>query len=154
MTSLSAEARDRLERLRAMAERLKGKPCEWGVDDCSTMPAQWVAETTGKEFDWPAYSTKEEAIELTEAWGGLVNIWDHVARQIGLKAVFGEPEPGDVGVIQSDQGPVGGIWLPNHVIMRRAEMGVRVHWVRPYTVRSVDGEPTKIPLILKTWRVV
>lgn len=153
MTLSATEARERGDRLRALAHDLKGKPCEWGVDDCSMLPAGWVAENTGKSFDWPAYASKEEAIEQIEAWGGLVNIWNHVAADLGLKAQRGTPEIGDVGIIQTVQGPVGGIWLPGQVIMRRAEMGLRVHHVPASTVRRVDGVPTEIPLILKVWQV-
>lgn len=153
MTLTAKQARERGDRLRAIAEDLKGRPCEWGVDDCSMLPARWVAEETGKTFDWPDYSSKEEAVEQIEAWGGLINIWDHVAAQLGLKMRVGVPEIGDVGVVQTVQGPVGGIWLPGQVIMRRAEMGVRIHGVPNFTVRRVDGEVREIPLLLKVWQV-
>lgn len=153
MSLTATEARLRGERLRAIAEELKGKPCQWGVDDCSMLPARWVSEVTGKTFDWPDYSSKEEAVEQIEAWGGLVNIWNHVAARLGLRLRVGVPEIGDVGIIQTVQGPVGGIWLPGQVIMRRAEMGVRVHHVPNSTVRRIDGEVREIPLLLKAWQV-
>lgn len=153
MNQTAAEVRERGERLRAIAEELKGKPCQWGVDDCSMLPARWVSEVTGKTFDWPDYSSKEEAIEQIEAWGGLVNIWNHVAARLGLRLRVGVPEIGDVGIIQTVQGPVGGIFLPGQVIMRRAEMGVRVHHVPNSTVRRVDGEVQEIPLLIKVWQV-
>lgn len=153
MNQTAAEVRERGERLRVIAEELKGKPCEWGVDDCSMLPARWVSEMTGKTFDWPDYSSKEEAIEQIEAWGGLVNIWNHVAARLGLRLRVGVPEIGDVGIIQTVQGPVGGIFLPGQVIMRRAEMGVRVHHVPNSTVRRVDGEVQEIPLLIKVWQV-
>jgi hypothetical protein len=153
MSLTAKEVRERGDRLRAVAEELKGKPCEWGVDDCSMLPARWVSEATGKTFDWPDYSTKEEAHEQIEAWGGLVNIWNHVAAQLGLKMRVGGPEIGDVGIIQTVHGPVGGIFLPGQVIMRRAEMGVRVHHVPSSTLRRVDGEVLEIPLLLKVWQV-
>lgn len=153
MSMTATEARKRGERLRAIAEELKGKPCAWGEDDCSMLPARWVSEITGKTFDWPDYSTKEEAVEQIEAWGGLENIWNHVAAQLGLKMRVGVPEIGDVGIIQSVQGPVGGIFLPGQVIMRRAEMGVRIHHVPNHTVRRINGEVREIPLLLKVWQV-
>lgn len=153
MTLTAKEVRERGERLRAIAEELKGKSCVWGVDDCSMLPARWVSGVTGKTFDWPDYSTKEEAVEQIEAWGGLVNIWNHVAAQLGLKVRVGVPEVGDVGIIQTAQGPVGGIFLPGQVVMRRAEMGVRVHHVPNSTVRRIDGEVREIPLLLKVWQV-
>lgn len=153
MTLTAKEVRERGERLRALAEDLKGKPCEWGIDDCSMLPARWVSEATGKTFDWPDYSSKEEAVEQIEAWGGLINIWNHVAAHLGLRVRVGVPEIGDVGIIQTVQGPVGGIFLPGQVILRRAEMGVRVHHVPSSTVRRIDGEAREIPLLLKVWQV-
>ena len=153
MTLTAKEVRERGERRRAIAEELKGKPCEWGVDDCSMLPAHWASEMTGMAFDWPDYSSKEEAVEQIEAWGGLVNIWNHVAAHLGLKVRVGLPEIGDVGIIQTVQGPVGGIFLPGQVIKRRAEMGVRVHHVPSSTVRRIDGVPTGIPLLIKVWQV-
>ena len=153
MTLTAKEVRERGDRLRAIAEELKGKPCEWGVDDCSMLPARWASEMTGMAFDWPDYSSKEEAVEQIEAWGGLVNIWNHVAAKIGIKVRVGVPEIGDVGIIQTVQGPVGGIFLPGQVIMRRAEMGVRIHGVPSSTVRRVEGEVREIPLLLRVWQV-
>lgn len=153
MTLSAEEKRERGDRLRTLAEGLKGKPCEWGVDDCSMLPARWVADVTGKTFDWPAYASKEEAVEQIEAWGGLVNIWNHVAARLGLRAHVGVPEIGYVGIVQSVQGPVGGIFLPGQVVMRRAEMGVRVHHVPNSTLRRVAGEAREVPLLLKVWQV-
>jgi hypothetical protein len=153
MTLTAKEIRERGDRLRAMAEELKCKPCEWGVDDCSMLPARWVSEMTGKTFDWPDYSTKEEAHEQIEAWGGLVNIWNHIAAQLGLKVRVGVPQIGDVGVIQTAQGPVGGIFLLGQTIMRRAEKGTRTHYVPNITMRRVEGEVREIPLLIKVWQV-
>lgn len=153
MTLTAKEVRERGERLRAIAEELKGKPVIWGQCDCSMLPARWASEVTGKTFDWPDYSSKEEAVEQIEAWGGLVNIWNHVAVHLGLKVRVGVPEIGDVGIIQTVQGPVGGIFLPGQVIMRRAEMGVRIHGVPNSTVRRIDGEVREIPLLIKAWQV-
>ena len=117
--------------------------------------AMWMYDLTGGARIGKLHKrlSKEEAVEQIEAWGGLVNIWNHVAAHLGLKVRVGLPEIGDVGIIQTVQGPVGGIFLPGQVIMRRAEMGVRVHHVPSSTVRRIDGVPTGIPLLIKVWQV-
>lgn len=148
--------RERGEKLRALSERLKGVPVSWGSDDCSAMPAQWVADQTGKEFDWPDYSTRDEAIEVTEREGGLIAIWERTARAIGLPEIINEcPQIGDVGIIvDNHEVPVGGIFLHGGIIMWRAEVGTRQIGVygRAYPAR-VNGLIVRKPLLLKAWRV-
>lgn len=153
MSLTTKEIRERGEKLRELAESLKGKPVIWGQCDCSMLPALWAAEQTGRSFDWPDYSTKEEAHEQIEVWGGLVNIWAHVAAQLRLSVRVGIPEIGDVGVIQTAVGPVGGIFLPGQLILRRADIGTRIHHVPTSTVRRIDGEVQEVPLILRVWQV-
>lgn len=153
MILTATEMRLRGEKLRELAESLKGKPVIWGQCDCSMLPARWVSEMTGKTFDWPDYSSKEEAHEQIEAWGGLENIWSHVATKIGLKPHYGMPEIGFVGLIQTVQGPVGGIFLPGQVVLRRAEIGTRVHHVPNSTTRRINGVIREIPLMLRVWQV-
>lgn len=149
--------RERSERLRALAESLKGKTCAYGEDDCSLVPAQWVADITGKEFDWPVYSSREEAERIIEEAGGLVNVWSGIARKIGLEPVYlapGQvPAVGDVGIIETSQGPVGGIFLFGATFLWRAERGVRVIGVRSHLLRREGDAVVRRPLILKVWRV-
>lgn len=132
--TITAEQRERGERLRLMVEDLKGKPVEWGVDDCSTLPAQWVAEITGREFDWPFYDTREGAARIIDEAGGLVAVWQPIARQLGLIERHDTPEIGDIGIIETSQGPVGGIWLHGQTFIWRADQGVRVLGVRSHRI--------------------
>ena len=135
--TVTAEQRRRGEMLGALVEGLKGKPCTYGVDDCSMLPAQWVADVTGREIDWPAYASREEAERMIDAAGGLVNVWLPVVRSLGLVERFDVPEIGDIGIIETSQGHVGGIWLHARTFIWRAEMGVRVLGVRPHRIVKV-----------------
>lgn len=148
--------RERGEKLRALSEQLKDKAVEWRVDDCSAMPAQWVSDQTGKEFDWPDYTTRDEAEDVIEREGGLIAIWERTARKIGLPEIINErPQIGDVGIIvDNNEVPVGGIFLHGGVIMWRAEVGTRQIAVygRTYPAR-VNGIILRKPLLLKAWRV-
>lgn len=150
------DAATRGERLLALSERLKGAPVRWGEDDCSMMPAQWIASITGKEFDFPLYSSREEADAIIADHGGLVTVWSKMAKQVGLMEIINEqPQIGDVGIIMNNhEVPVGGIFLHGGVIMWRAEVGTRQIGVygRTYPVR-VGGEIERRPLLIKAWRV-
>src|SRR5690606_1964108 len=102
------EVSEREDRLRAYVEAAKGRPMQWGYDDCSPWAAQWVADITGKEISWPVYSTEDEARRIIEEGGGLPAIWKRMAREIALEEVIGEaPRLGDVGIIESSRGQVG-----------------------------------------------
>lgn len=130
----TAEQRERGERLRALVEELKGKPCVYGETDCSIIPAQWVADITGKTFDWPEYSTREEAEAIIEKAGGLVEVWKPITRKLGLVERHDTPEIGDIGIIDTSLGHVGGIWLHGQTFIWRAEEGVRVLGVRSHRI--------------------
>lgn len=113
--------RDRIERLRAFLERYQGKPVTWGIDDCSACPALWVAEETGWKVDYPSYSSEAEGLALKARHGGLVPIWD---ERIGEHLVerFDDPQPGDVGIIDTRLwGQIGGIILAGGIIALRKE---------------------------------
>ncbi|WP_157014901.1 DUF6950 family protein [Mesorhizobium xinjiangense] len=132
--TITAEQRERGERLRALVEHLKGKPVEYGVDDCSMLPAQWVADVTGREFDWPVYGSRDGAAAIIDAAGGLVNVWLPVVRSLGLIERFDVPEIGDIGIIDTSHGHVGGIWLHGQTFLWRADQGVRVLGVRSHRI--------------------
>lgn len=140
------EELERGEKLRTVAEHLKGKSCVYGEDDCSMVPLQWVLDWNrhrhSREFEisYPAYASRDEAETVIEAAGGLVNVWRAVARQVGLTEHYQNPEIGDIGIIETRLGQVGGIFLHGGAILWRAEQGVRVIGVRPR-------------LIVKMWRM-
>lgn len=146
--------RERGERLRAYVEAVKGKPMQWGVDDCSLWVAQWVADETGRTFDWPVYSTEEEARQIIDAHSGLVHVWDAVAKEAGMTPFFGEaPSVGDVGIIETRRGQVGGIFTHGGGICVRTVDGVAVLGVvgRSFPVRSENGEWERRPVVVKVW---
>lgn len=122
-------------------------PVTWGTSDCSTWPAQWVAEVTGRTIEWPLYASEAEAEALIADAGGLVPLWRDVAVRSGLRErdVREAPEPGDVGVIGTrrlgDVGVVFGLlagvgegpWLTYW----RSEEGVRRMSVRRHSIRAM-----------------
>lgn len=148
---------ERGEALKALVEDLKGKPCVYGQDDCSLICAQWIADVTGRSFDWPVYSSREDAERIIEEAGGLVAVWTPIAWQLGLEERHlypGEaPEIGDVGIIETSQGPVGGIFLTNGTFLWRAERGVRMVGVRTHVTRREGDTTYRKPIILKVWAV-
>ncbi len=151
---ISPQQQARGERLLALAERLKGVPARF--DECSTMAAQWVADETGKEFDWPVYSSEDAMRAMLTDTGGLVALWERTARQIGLAEIINDmPQIGDVGIIvDNHEVPVGGIFLHGGVILWRHAIGTRQIGVygRTYPVRTAAGIERR-PLLLKAWRV-
>lgn len=135
--TITAEQRERGDKLRALVDTLKGKSVEFGVDDCTILAAQWVADITGREIDWPAYSTRGEAERIIEDAGGLVKVWAPVVRKLGLmerSPQFDVPQIGDVGIIETSVGHVGGIWLHGQTFLWRAELGVRIIGVRTHRI--------------------
>lgn len=144
--------RERGERLRAYVEQAKGVSADW--DGCSTFPAQWVADETGAEFDMPVYRSEAEGRALLEREGGLVAIWDRIARQAGLRPIYGEmPSVGDVGIIETGRGHVGGIFTHAGGICVRTRYGVTVIGVvgRSFPRRQPDGTWCQVPVVVKAW---
>jgi hypothetical protein len=128
-------AKRRAERLRALADFLADREVQWGADDCSMLCAQWIADETGREIDWPAYDSREEAHALIDAAGGLVNVWEPCVRALALEVRFDLPEIGDVGIIATHTfGDVGVIFLHGGAAMWRADRGIRVIAPRRHTI--------------------
>ena len=148
---------DRAERLRAYVEATKGKPVNWGVDDCSPWAAQWVADLTGRDIDWPVYSSEEEVVRIIEEAGSLLALWEPVTRSLGLQPIIAlgdEPRLGDVGIVESSRGQVGGIFAAAGSFCWRAARGVRIlpAWGFTYPLRT-DGKWQQRPIVVKAWRV-
>ncbi|WP_011580573.1 MULTISPECIES: DUF6950 family protein [Chelativorans] len=146
--------RERGERLRAYVDAVKGKPMTWGVDDCSLWPAQWFANETGREFDWPLYSSEAEAHRIIDAEGGLVSVWNRIARQAGVMPRYGEmPVVGDVGIIETTRGRVGGIFTFGGGMCVRTLDGAAAIGVvgRAFPVRNADGTWERRPVVVKVW---
>lgn len=135
---MTPQDRERGKLLRDYVEAVKGKPITWSVDDCSPWVAQWVSNLTGKEFDWPVYSSRDEAEAIIAENGGLAVIWDRLAKEAGIQPRYdGPPEVGDVGIIDTTFGHVGGIFAFAGTFCWRAEKGARVIGVRPKHIVKV-----------------
>lgn len=121
---------DRGARLKAECARVDGVPVTWGVDDCSTWPAQWVASETGVELDWPSFDSEETAKSVIDGAGGLREAWQSVAHQAELIKTR-DPEVGDVGIVEHPSiGQFGVIFLHGGAAVWRAGTGVRFLPVR------------------------
>lgn len=148
---MTAEHLARAARLEAYVEATKDVPVDW--DGCSTWPAQWVADETGIAFEWPDYADEAEGRALIER-EGLVNIWERVARQAGMRRLRSEmPVLGDIGVIQTDtRGQVGGIFADGGVFCWRSLNGVRILSPKAYQLEAGPEGPVFRPIILGVWR--
>jgi hypothetical protein len=75
-------------------------PWQWGAQDCTTHPGDWVWGLTGRDpiERWRGYSTDVEAEELISRAGGLLALWEQ-----GLAGIMRRVEtadPGDIGLIR------------------------------------------------------
>lgn len=108
----------RAERLDRFISAFQGVQLTWGVDDCSTWPAQWVKQETGRAIVLPAFSDRATAHQLIDAAGGLAKVWTAIADALGLQYRGDRPEVGDVGIISLPswhRPPNLPLWKPAHV---------------------------------------
>lgn len=151
---MTEQERLRGERLRAFVEAAQGKPA--GFDECSTWPAQWVANETGRAFDWPVFAARADMDTYIAEAGGLVAVWDRFARIVAVpeRYVTDEAAVGDVGIIETSGGRVGGIFSHHGVFCWRAENGVNLIGVggRSFPMRTVEGWERR-PVVVKAWQV-
>lgn len=133
---------ERGARLKAAIAELGDRPATFGIDDCSTWPAQWAVDISGREIDWPAYDSREVANALIAQAGSLEAVWSPILRRAGFSQTDGEePGVGDIGIIKTrHHGDVGGIFAFGRTFCWRAEKGVRLLGPRRHT-------------IIMTWRV-
>lgn len=114
----------RAERLRAFIERIGNGPFEWGASDCTSVPVEWINEECGTNIRMPEYHDRESAHAIIASYGGLANAWASMASQHGVRERFGEPELGDVAVIDTRlYGQIGGIVASHRVLYVRLENG-------------------------------
>lgn len=126
---------ERGRRLEAFCEAMDGKPVTYGIDDCSTWPAQWAVNETGCDLDWPEYSSREEAQALIDEAGGLAPLWDAAIGSRFEECHEEYPPVGSIGIIRTRLfGEVGVIFVFAGVVCWRHETGVRVFGVRPNTI--------------------
>lgn len=114
----------RAARLQAFLARFEGVPVAWGQSDCSAAPALWWSEETGKEVELPAYSSRDEAHAIIKRMGGLDAVWDDIAAQAGAMERYGDPEVGDVAIIDTRKyGLIGGICGAGRILIIRKDNG-------------------------------
>lgn len=119
----------RADRLRAFLDELQGKPVEWGASDCSAAPARWVEREAGVCLGLPAYRSREEAHALIAAAGGLDRLWSDRLEAAGIFERIGEPELGDVAVIDTRRyGQIGGICAAGGILLIRKDAGETGGW--------------------------
>lgn len=111
-------------RLNQFIEPYKNKRFEWGKDDCTMLPAKWLAHYLGLPLPDIQYSTDAEAHAIIEDRGGLVVVWDDWLSSHGVRERIGEPKMGDVAIIDTRlHGHVGGICASGRVLLMRTDKG-------------------------------
>lgn len=99
-------------------------PFDWGRHDCALFVADWIAERRG--FD-PAedlrgtYRTRRGCGRLLLRRGGLATVVAAALRRLSPTA---EPVPGDVGIVETREGPAMGIFCGADRWACRAERGI------------------------------
>lgn len=113
----------RPERLHAFMERAAGEVV-WGVNDCTAAPVTWLAGEIGKALPLPSYTSREEALAIIAKHGTLADTWSAFADKYGVAERYGEPEFGDIGVIDTRlYGQIGGIITTSRVMLLRRDDG-------------------------------
>lgn len=121
-------------RLREHVHAAEGRPVTWGDDDCTMWAAHWFKRVHGVRLNLAVYSSREEAHALIAKAGSLVSLWSS-ALDGRLFERYGEPELGDVGVIESRLfGQVGGIFGDDGTFFWRSERGTALLRPRPTTI--------------------
>lgn len=117
-----SELAARQKRLKAHVARIAGKPCEWGVDDCTRWAADWVEQERGIDLKPPVYAGEVEARALIARAGGLLPLW---AGRLARAGIFETDLPayGDVGLVETRLGPVGLIFAHDGIGVWRADLG-------------------------------
>lgn len=153
--SVTEQARLRGERLRAFVEAAKGVPAS--VDDCSAWPAQWVANEGGRDFDWPRFDDLAAMEAYVAEGGGLVAVWERFAPAAGIaeRYMVDDTAVGDIGIIETRGGRVGGIFSHAGVFCWRTQSGVNLIGVggRSFWERNAAGEWEQRPVVVKVWQV-
>lgn len=110
------------------------KDVVWGEDDCTAWAAKWVEIATSKRIELPPYQTQEQAHEIINEAGGLVEL---VNQYLGFSYKYGEPELGDIAVIETARsGLVTVIMLQNFAAVWRGDTGVKAFRVRPSFIKA------------------
>lgn len=127
------------EHLRAYLQDACEQPAVWGESDCTSWAAKWVEVATGKTVRRPHWSSRREAQALIAKAGSLDTLWQDVLSSFGLVERYSDPQPGDVGLIDTHTaGPVGGVFLHHGLFAWRGEpVGLRIIAPRRRTIIRV-----------------
>lgn len=110
------------------------KEVVWGDDDCTAWAAKWVEIATGKHIELPPYSAQEQAHEIIDQAGGLVDL---ITQYLGFPQMYGEPKLGEIAVIETARsGLVTVIMLQNYAAVWRGDTGVKSFRVRPNYIKA------------------
>ncbi|WP_027488463.1 DUF6950 family protein [Allorhizobium undicola] len=120
--------------LRAYIEAAQDLPYEWGKSDCTSWAAAWVERVHGRKVKRPRWKSQDEAHALIARRGSLLALWSDVLEEFGLQPGYGDPQPGDVGLIETRlAGVVGGIFIQHGLFCWRGEpYGTRPMMIRSY----------------------
>jgi hypothetical protein len=126
-------------RANAYAEAAMEQTTVWGESDCTAWSRKWVETTLGRRMSLPKWSSREEAIVHIERAGSLVNLWSKALDSFGLFERYDDPQPGDVGILNTHYaGQIGGIFLNHGIFAWRAEpVGARLLRPRQRTIVKV-----------------
>ena len=109
---------------------------EWGVNDCCTFPAGWIAcQTGGNPMAAASYASEAEANAMVAGAGGMVALW---STWLAGHAERCPIEAGAIGVVSFPFGELGGIYS-----------GER--WVF-LGERGIHALPVPDDRVLATWR--
>ncbi|NGO63963.1 hypothetical protein G6N76_09780 [Rhizobium daejeonense] len=130
---------DLAARALAYAEAARDEPMVWGESDCTAWARRWVEDVIGRKMHLPTWSSREEAIAYIAKAGSLDALWSDALDTYGLAERYDDPQPGDIGIIDTHiAGQVGGIFLNHGLFAWRAEpSGARLLRPRPRTIIRV-----------------
>lgn len=126
-------------RANAYAEAALDLPTVWGKSDCTAWAREWVESVTGRRMRLPAWNSRREALVHIGRAGSLADLWSKALDEFGLVEQIREPQPGDVGIIDTHAaGQIGGIFLNHGIFAWRAEPAcARLIRPRPRTIVKV-----------------
>jgi hypothetical protein len=124
---------ERAERLRAYFD--KSGPVVWGESDCCAWPAKWIELVRGEPILLPAYRSRNEALKIIGAAGGLLPLAEQILMPLRLSATD-EPELGDVGVIRLSDRDVGAIFAEHGIALWRSEPAGAVGLMKPKILKA------------------
>ena len=121
--ALGARDMDLKTELRIFLEEESAQAPVWGRSDCSATPVRW-ARRLGHDVRLPTYGSRDEGHAIVARHGSLVAAWDHFLAGTAIVERLGEPELGDVAVVDTRlYGQVGGILANARILAIRRDEG-------------------------------